>query len=153
MVVSQMTGQCGTFQWMAPEVINNGRYSEKADIFSFAVILWELVAREVPYRDMNTVQVSVAVLTKGMRPTMPRVSPPEYATLINDCWHQDPEKRPTFDYIVDRLQAFLNNLSAFTASIPTATSTATTTTTTTTVTLVAPPGPDPPAYTEEVKQR
>ena len=57
-----MTGQCGTFQWMAPEVIANGKYTEKADVFSFGVILWELAARQLPYDGMNSVQVRACAL-------------------------------------------------------------------------------------------
>ena len=42
-----MTG-CGTLYWMAPEVLSNDKYSETADVFSFGVILWELLVRECP---------------------------------------------------------------------------------------------------------
>ena len=44
-----MTGACGTFQWMAPEVMANARYSEKADVYSFAINMWELATRDIPY--------------------------------------------------------------------------------------------------------
>jgi serine/threonine protein kinase len=46
----KMTGKIGTYQWMAPEVIANQAYTEKADVFSFGIILWELASREPPYR-------------------------------------------------------------------------------------------------------
>lgn len=46
----KMTNKIGTFQWMAPEVIEGHRYSEKADVFSFGIILWEIASREPPYK-------------------------------------------------------------------------------------------------------
>jgi len=107
--ITTMTGQCGTFQWMAPEAINNLKYTEKADVFSFGVILWELISRELPYDGMNSVQVSVAVLTKAYRPPIPKNCPPEYSQLIQDCWHQTPEKRPSFESICERLTRFMKS--------------------------------------------
>ncbi|CEO96152.1 Protein kinase domain-containing protein [Plasmodiophora brassicae] len=99
-----MTGQCGTFQWMAPEVISNEMYTEKADVYSFGIIVWELFARKVPFEGMNGVQVSVAVSTKGLRPDMPPDVPAGVARLIEDCWTTDPQARPTFTDIVRRLK-------------------------------------------------
>ena len=52
-----MTGQCGTYQWMAPEVIGGHIYTEKADVFSFGINLWELLTRKIPYDGMQPMQV------------------------------------------------------------------------------------------------
>ena len=52
-----MTGQCGTYQWMAPEVIEGRSYTEKADVFSYGIILWELLTRRIPYDGMQPMQV------------------------------------------------------------------------------------------------
>jgi mitogen-activated protein kinase kinase kinase 9 len=49
-LANYMTGKIGTYQWMAPEVISNEAYTEKADVFSFGVILWEIAVREPPYK-------------------------------------------------------------------------------------------------------
>jgi serine/threonine protein kinase len=48
-----MTGKIGTYQWMAPEVITSQKYTEKADVFSFGIIMWEIAAREPPYRSKH----------------------------------------------------------------------------------------------------
>lgn len=53
-----MTNKIGTYQWMAPEVIGNKPYSEKADVFSYSIIMWEIASREPPYRNINGTKVS-----------------------------------------------------------------------------------------------
>lgn len=56
-VSEKMTGQAGTYHWMAPEVINSQHYTEKADVFSYGIILWEIYTRAIPYGGMQPVQV------------------------------------------------------------------------------------------------
>lgn len=53
-----MTNKIGTYQWMAPEVIGNKPYTEKADVFSYSIILWEIASREPPYRNITGAKVS-----------------------------------------------------------------------------------------------
>ena len=48
----------GTFAWMAPEVLENQPYDERADIYSFAIVLWELAMKEEPFRGMHPMQAS-----------------------------------------------------------------------------------------------
>jgi hypothetical protein len=100
-----MTGNCGTVQWMAPEVLANERYAEPADVFSFGVILWELLSRECPYDGMDPIPCALAVLNKHERPSIPLWCPPAFATLIRKCWDQDPTVRPTFMQVLSALDA------------------------------------------------
>lgn len=46
---AMMTGQAGTFHWMAPEVLENSPYTQKADVYSFGIVMWEILAREPPF--------------------------------------------------------------------------------------------------------
>jgi len=69
-----MTGKIGTYQWMAPEVISDKPYTEKADVFSYSIILWEIAAREPPYRNIIGSKVATEVL-KGFRPPIPPKCP------------------------------------------------------------------------------
>ncbi|EGC40296.1 hypothetical protein DICPUDRAFT_25383 [Dictyostelium purpureum] len=95
----------GTPCWTAPEVLRNDAYTEKADVFSFAIVLWEIVTREDPYQGMPTFQIVISVGQHKLRPIVPpQVSAP-FTRLITECWSEDPQQRPSFQEIVKRLEA------------------------------------------------
>jgi len=94
----------GTPCWTAPEVLRNELYSERADVFSFGVVLWELVTREDPYQGMPTFQIVIAVGQHKMRPLIPPNAPSALSQLMADCWNEDPNLRPPFSEIVSRLE-------------------------------------------------
>jgi serine/threonine protein kinase len=100
-----MTGNCGTVQWMAPEVLANMSYNEKADIFSYGIILWELLSRECPYDGMTPIQCALAVLNRDKRPEIPKWCPPGFHALIKACVKKDPEQRPSFEQILEAIDA------------------------------------------------
>jgi len=102
-VPTLMTGQCGTYQWMAPEVVSGHSYTEKADVYSFGINLWEIYTRQIPYHQMVPIQAAVSVMNKGLRPELPLNTPLEYATLCRECWDQNPNLRPSFEQILVRL--------------------------------------------------
>ncbi|TKY53468.1 Serine/threonine-protein kinase CTR1 [Spatholobus suberectus] len=97
----------GTPEWMAPEVIRGELSNEKCDIFSFGVILWELVTLQQPWRQLNPSQVVAAVGFMGKRLEIPRHVNPEVAALIELCWATEPSRRPSFSYIMKYLQQII----------------------------------------------
>jgi tRNA A-37 threonylcarbamoyl transferase component Bud32 len=97
---------CGTPCYTAPEILRNAHYTTKADVYSFAVVLWELVTREEPFSGMPPFQVIFAVGTKGARPEIPSWCPPELAKLIQMCWADDPNQRPSFNQIIEYLESW-----------------------------------------------
>ncbi|KAJ8764236.1 hypothetical protein K2173_005976 [Erythroxylum novogranatense] len=99
-----MTAETGTYRWMAPEVIEHKPYDQKADVFSFGIVLWELLTGELPYSYLTPLQAAVGVVQKGLRPTIPKHSHPKVAELLERCWRQDPSQRPSFSEILDNLQ-------------------------------------------------
>lgn len=108
-----MTGKIGTYQWMAPEVITSQNYTEMADVFSFGIILWEIAAREPPYRsnflfekDISGAQVSLEVVNNNLRPKIPKNTPEHFARLMIRCWDRNPLKRPSFYEIIKDLESF-----------------------------------------------
>jgi len=102
---ASMTGNCGTVQWMAPEVLANQRYNEKADVFSYGIILWELLTRACPYEGQNAVQCALAVLNRNHRPSIPQWCPPVLHALVRACLKTDPQERPDFTKILTALES------------------------------------------------
>lgn len=99
-----MTAETGTYRWMAPEVIEHKPYDHKADVFSFGVVLWELLTGEVPYLHLTPLQAAVGVVQQGLRPTIPKNTNPKLVELLQKCWQQNPTLRPDFSEIIEMLQ-------------------------------------------------
>ncbi|XP_056169934.1 serine/threonine-protein kinase STY46-like isoform X2 [Syzygium oleosum] len=99
-----MTAETGTYRWMAPEVIEHKPYDHKADVFSFAVVLWELLTGKLPHDHLTPLQAAVGVVQKGLRPTIPKDTHPKLVELLERCWEQDPASRPDFSEIITILQ-------------------------------------------------
>jgi len=110
----------GTAVYMAPEVYQGDDYDEKCDVYSFGIILWEIYTREEPYKDsrqkLSLETFCEAVSHENLRPEIPNDCPTNIKTLILDCWEEDPDARPSFSTIVDRL----NNIITEEAIIDTA---------------------------------
>ena len=100
-----MTSKIGTYQWMAPEVINGYKYTEKADVFSFGIILWELATRKPPYYGIDGQLVSQKVVKEGLRPKISeKDAPGPFLDLMKRTWHEDPARRPEFSKIIQELE-------------------------------------------------
>ncbi len=101
----------GTLQWVAPEVLRDERYSEKADIYSYAILVWELVARKVPYVGQNSLVVARAVAFNHLRPEVAMdTTPGPLAELMERCWNKTPDERPSFAEIIEFIDAEIQDV-------------------------------------------
>ncbi|XP_049360563.1 serine/threonine-protein kinase STY17-like isoform X1 [Solanum verrucosum] len=99
-----MTAETGTYRWMAPEVIEHRPYDHKADVFSFGIVLWELLSGEIPYAHLTPLQAAIGVVQQDLRPRIPEHAHPKLVELVEKCWQQDPTQRPDFSEILDILK-------------------------------------------------
>jgi len=105
---NRMTLNLGTVHWMAPEVFQgDGSYTAAIDVFSFGIILWEIVARRIPYTDLQTWAIPEKVVD-GLRPIIPEDCPTDLKQLMESCWDDAPERRPSFSQISNKLKPFVD---------------------------------------------
>ncbi|DBA02936.1 TPA: hypothetical protein N0F65_005963 [Lagenidium giganteum] len=78
-----MTGCCGTFQWMAPEVISGEKYSVSADVYSFGIIMWEICEIAAPFANVSPGLIPILVVRDKKRPELTAKTPQvgKYALL------------------------------------------------------------------------
>lgn len=100
----QQTVGIGTPAYMAPEAFDSEHYSNKVDVFSYAIILYELLTSKKPWGDdpKLTLYTLALKIKEGKRPNIVRNEIPEkYQELIEKCWDNNPEVRPSFIEIVN----------------------------------------------------
>ncbi|KAL1133649.1 hypothetical protein V6Z11_A12G054300 [Gossypium hirsutum] len=99
-------GVRGTLPWMAPELLNgsSSKVSEKVDVFSFGIVLWEILTGEEPYANMHYGAIIGGIVSNTLRPPVPSYCDPEWKLLMEQCWAPDPVVRPSFTEIARRLR-------------------------------------------------
>ncbi|XP_044495606.1 uncharacterized protein LOC123218297 isoform X3 [Mangifera indica] len=99
-------GVRGTLPWMAPELLNgsSSKVSEKVDVFSFGIVLWEILTGEEPYANMHYGAIIGGIVNNTLRPLVPSSCDYEWRLLMEQCWAPDPVARPSFTEIARRLR-------------------------------------------------
>ncbi|PIA45650.1 hypothetical protein AQUCO_01600105v1 [Aquilegia coerulea] len=105
-------GVRGTLPWMAPELLNGSSslVSEKVDVFSFGIVMWELLTGEEPYADLHYGVIIGGIVSNTLRPTIPESCDPGWRSLMEACWSSDPSQRPSFTEIADQLRSMAASL-------------------------------------------
>ena len=105
---------------MAPEVLAKSKYSEKADVFSFGILLLELLGGRRPYTseefiNLNQAQLMFQIIENKARPSLEGIDP-SLQQLISDCWNLDPKLRPSFIESIERLKRLKKEKNRFSMS-------------------------------------
>ncbi|KAJ1385891.1 Serine-threonine/tyrosine-protein kinase, catalytic domain [Sesbania bispinosa] len=100
-------GVRGTLPWMAPELLNGSSslVSEKVDVFSFGIVMWELLTGEEPYADLHYGAIIGGIVSNTLRPGVPDSCDLEWKLLMEKCWSSEPSERPSFTEIANELRS------------------------------------------------
>ena len=98
----------GTLIYMAPEIIEEDEYDRKADVYSFGILMYEIVTDLFPYPELQNGEMKKSqfqrnVVKKNLRPEFKYPVKKEMQELIEQCWSKDPNDRPTFKEIFNKL--------------------------------------------------
>jgi len=110
----QMTNAVGMLPWIAPEVFRGETYCEKADVYSFAMLLFELLTAREPHtsgpQEITSVRFATLAAYNNHRPTLPSTVSPFWCELIQSCWIADAKQRPAFSFIQEQIRRVVRDL-------------------------------------------
>ena len=129
-VAHEVAGSLMTWQWLAPEVLDfDARsYDERSDIYSYGIVMWELLTSKMPFDEyarspkysreshdssrnsimmLDAHAVRTAIIQAHLRPSIPNDCPAVLAKIMELCWRDDPDKRPSFTEIIRLLADFV----------------------------------------------
>jgi hypothetical protein len=89
---------------MAPEVFEGSNYSERCDVFSWSIILWECIARELPFKEIELTYSIMWCVHKGQRPNLIEGLPKPIEQLMMQSWDPQPQNRPSMEEVHERMK-------------------------------------------------
>ena len=99
-------GEKVAVRWTAPEVFSLNHHNIKSDVWSFGIVLIELVTKgSLPYPDLKNAEMMERVQQGFRMPSPPGCPDPLYQIMM-ECWKQDPKERPTFEYLKTTLEDY-----------------------------------------------
>jgi len=105
--VYQMSGKTGSYRYMSPEVALTEPYNHKADVYSFSLILWTIMAGKKPFEGLGLSSLHAKVWRGGMRPSLKKGWPEEFNNFLQECWSPNMQERPNFDKILETIDLFI----------------------------------------------
>jgi len=103
-----MTGMTGSPRYMAPEVALSRPYGSKADVYSFAILMQEVLSLKVPYATFNGIRkLQYEVIHHGVRPYVDTLWPDSISDLLTEMWHGNQKYRPSSREVLKRLEGVL----------------------------------------------
>ncbi|XP_026158838.1 mitogen-activated protein kinase kinase kinase 7-like isoform X5 [Mastacembelus armatus] len=99
-IQTYMTNNKGSAAWMAPEVFEGSNYSEKCDVFSWGIILWEVITRKKPFDEIGGSAFCIMwAVHRGTRPPLIKGLPKPIEILMTRCWDKEPTQRPSMEEV------------------------------------------------------
>lgn len=93
----------GTMIYMAPELLGDGKSNFSNDVYSFSMILFQMLGYGHPYGGETDPFEIAKRVSKGERPKIPSNANSHWVSLLQSCWNEDPMERPSFPHIVETL--------------------------------------------------
>jgi len=103
--IKENKGRIGTSHWMPPEIMRAEKYEESSDIFSYGMIVWEMMSGEIPYYGLTPNQIIGIVADCKKIVEIPKIGNLSLKKLIKHCLNYEPEKRPNLDNIIKYLNS------------------------------------------------
>ncbi|XP_053610521.1 mitogen-activated protein kinase kinase kinase 7 [Plodia interpunctella] len=100
-----MSNNKGSAAWMAPEVFEGSCYTEKCDVFSWGIILWEVLSRRKPFDEGGSAFRIMWAVHTGRRPNLIEGCPKPIEKLMTQCWHKVPSERPSMAEVVEMMSS------------------------------------------------
>lgn len=107
-----MTGYTGSLRYMAPEVALREPYTEKVDVYSFGIMLWQMAKDRLPFKGLGRQEFFRDIVQGGGRPKIDKTWPAGFNDLLCRCWRRDPEERPSFAMIIIDLNKLISSIGA-----------------------------------------
>lgn len=101
-----MTGETGSYRFMAPEVFRHQHYTEVVDVYSFAMIFFYILVGRPPWPHLPGLTAVKKASEEGDRPNIPRDLDLRLQNLLKECWDDNPSVRPPFSRIIDILSDY-----------------------------------------------
>ncbi|PAV57280.1 hypothetical protein WR25_04702 [Diploscapter pachys] len=100
----------GTAAWMSPEIITQAEgLTTATDVWSYGVVLWEMLSREVPYKDFTEFRIYSLISQQGVTLTIPDSCPEQLKLLMKNCWRISPKDRIIMKQILTELTQMESN--------------------------------------------
>ncbi|RHZ59700.1 hypothetical protein Glove_362g36 [Diversispora epigaea] len=111
-VDKQLDSIYGNLPYIAPELLCKKDYTTKSDMYSFGIIMWEVITGETPFSDheFNSDSELALAIINGCRPKIYKYIPYEYATLMKQCWDANPDNRPDAIIIYNKFKSLIRSL-------------------------------------------
>jgi serine/threonine protein kinase len=107
----KMTGDTGSARYMAPEIAMFQPYNETVDVYSFGILLHQILSLEKPFDGFTAKMIDKMVMRGGQRPKCDPKWPPRITSLLQGCWNVDISKRPAMRQVLETLSEELSQYS------------------------------------------